>query len=183
MKADSRLFSKLDDELLLELHKILPARAWAVYFVLVSHLPKKGRHKVVWPSVTRLSALTGQSRTTVIRHLDMILEAGLMTVIKGKGKGSQYWLVPAADVVAELRRSEALAQVERTSSSTHNWSHCDTGDRSTSDTSHWYQSDTDRSHSEAQLVSDLDSEVDTERDPKKEGVMREMQPDSDGVYR
>ena len=61
---------------------------WAVYCAVKSHTNLETGN--AFPSTARLAELTGVSHDTVQRALKKLAEAGLVAVVKQRGKGSSY---------------------------------------------------------------------------------------------
>lgn len=100
MKKPDRPFTKIGNELLLELGPLVGAEAAFVYMILLQHTREA---RLCWPSVRRVAALIGKSRSSAARYIGRLIDADLVRVTESDGQASQYWLVPEDEVLERLR--------------------------------------------------------------------------------
>ena len=96
--------------------KRLPGSLIPVVWALQRHMRSKGDlDGVAWPSLPTLAAETQQHRTTVVRHLDMLVEAGWLRRRKGGGKApGGGWRSTVYEGMVPVQQSHLDATVETT---------------------------------------------------------------------
>lgn len=90
---------QIDNAFMFQHARHLPGDAFLVYGYLACRADSRG---VCWPSVLGIAAELGRSRNTIRRHLDTLLEYGLVRQIDSprKAKTPDFQVVPAREVAA-----------------------------------------------------------------------------------